>query len=931
MKLNLNNKIIIFTGFVIASALLFFIRDTSDKKVNQSIKFSQERGIGTEDNPYARIEFELLKTKNPLTDNIPYNIRQKELAFAKTLPVRMDRSRTIDWVRRGPYNVGGRTRALAIDKSDENVLIAGGVSGGMWRSEDSGGSWEMTTKPEDLHSVTAIAQDSREGHRSTWYYGTGERIGNSAEDASGLASYRGDGIFKSTDGGLNWSSISSTSSGTPEEDAEFDFIWTIKVDPTTGYVFVATYAGIFRSTTAEEVTDFENVLAPDDWNPNFTDIAISSTGVLYATLGSDGDGMPSKHGVWRSSDNGDNWHDITPDENDFPESYMRLVLDIAPSDDNSVYFIGNIASDEGPSNHFLWKFTSDGTDTGGSWENRSEFIPAISGLTGDFDSQAGYDLMIKVKPNNADIVFIGGTNLYFSTDGFSTSGNTKWIGGYSSANEGYDDYPNHAPDQHSLAFLPSDPGTVFSAHDGGISKTSDISEEPFVTWTKLNNGYYTTQFYHISVDPFGGDMLLGGLQDNGCYVTDQSSETAPWNLVTGGDGGFSVIKRSDPGDEILLVSTQKGNVNIIDEDNEIYCSLKPPDAEGMLFITPFVIDPNSTNTLFYAGGQVIWRNNNIDMSDENNYEENDEDECVATQWEELSSTNTNEEEESISALAVSESNLSHILYYGTSKGKVYKLTDANTSTSSPQNITGESFPENSYVSWISVNSSNSSEAMVTFSNYGVISVWQTSDAGENWTNISGNLEENPDGSGSGPSVRSSYIMSYEDETYYFLGTSIGVWSTDYLDGNSTEWELEGSSLMGNVVVSALAGRESDGLIVAATHGIGVYSTTLESWASIQSEAGLPEQFVLHQNYPNPFNPTTTIKYELFQSSRVTISVYDMLGRLVKALVNSMQEPGVRTIQWDATNEEGNRVSAGVYIFKLKAGNFIETKEMILLK
>ena len=76
MKLNLNNKIIIFTGFVIASALLFFIRDTSDQKVNQSIKFSQERGIGTEDNPYARIEYELLKTKNPLTDNIPYNISQ---------------------------------------------------------------------------------------------------------------------------------------------------------------------------------------------------------------------------------------------------------------------------------------------------------------------------------------------------------------------------------------------------------------------------------------------------------------------------------------------------------------------------------------------------------------------------------------------------------------------------------------------------------------------------------------------------------------------------------------------------------------------------------------------------------------------------------------------------------------------------------------
>ena len=72
---------------------------------------------------------------------------------------------------------------------------------------------------------------------------------------------------------------------------------------------------------------------------------------------------------------------------------------------------------------------------------------------------------------------------------------------------------------------------------------------------------------------------------------------------------------------------------------------------------------------------------------------------------------------------------------------------------------------------------------------------------------------------------------------------------------------------------------------------------------------------------------------MFQSSRVALSVYNIcLGGLVKTLVNSMQEPGVRTIQWDATNEEeGNRVSAGVYIYKLKAGNFIETKEMILLK
>ena len=138
-----------------------------------------------------------------------------------TEQLRLDRrigvSKT-DWKKRGPYNVGGRTRALAVDISDENVLLAGGVSGGMWRSTDGGQNWSKTTKPEQLHSVTTIAQDLRTGKNSIWYYGTGEYTGNSAIGGGNNAYFSGDGIFKSTDGGENWKEISGGSSGFPDTE-----------------------------------------------------------------------------------------------------------------------------------------------------------------------------------------------------------------------------------------------------------------------------------------------------------------------------------------------------------------------------------------------------------------------------------------------------------------------------------------------------------------------------------------------------------------------------------------------------------------------------------------------------------------------------------------------------------------------------------------
>ena len=118
-------------------------------------------------------------------------------------------------------------------------------------------------------------------------------------------------------------------------------------------------------------------------------------------------------------------------------------------------------------------------------------------------------------------------------------------------------------------------------------------------------------------------------------------------------------------------------------------------------------------------------------------------------------------------------------------------------------------------------------------------------------------------------------------------------------------------------------------------GVGLWSDTL-TFRTIflefdKEKSFLPKKFSLHQNYPNPFNPVTKLRYDLPQDSFVRVTVYDMLGNIVNNLVNTNQSSGFKSIQWDATNNHSEQVSAGVYLCKIQAGDFIDTKKMILLK
>ncbi|MGK7396759.1 MAG: FlgD immunoglobulin-like domain containing protein [Candidatus Cyclobacteriaceae bacterium M3_2C_046] len=886
--------------------------------------------IGNKENPQERFDYEMMMLVDPVTGKIPDQIKEKEVRFARKLPDRDSVNRTISarstrsleetgWEPRGPINVGGRTRALGIDIRNEKIILAGGVSGGMWRSEDGGLNWNKVTSPQSIHSVTCLVQDTRPGRQDTWYYGTGEFQGNSAR--GGQAPFRGDGLFKSTDNGLTWQLLPATGAGVQNKfNSQFQYVWNIAINPVNfnqDEVLVAAYGGILRSVDGgvswDAVIGKDLIDSPGDLNmslgSDYTEIAISSQGEMYAVLSEAANrtGQSADRGIYYSS-NGINWLDITPDQ--WPQNYQRTVMGIAPSDPNLVYFI----CDSEPYN--LWKFTKtafDGTRLTGIWQNLSNNVPRFGGRTGDYDSQGSYNMVIKVHPEDENVVFLGGTNLYRSTDGFSTRANTGWIGGYDTLKNSTI-YPGHYVDQHALVFYPSDPDKMLTGNDGGVQFTFNNMAER-VNWTSLNNGFITSQFYTVAIDHSQlNDVVIGGMQDNGSYLTLSPGADFDWHRILGGDGGYCAVSENAL---FYYFSFQKGEIyrTTINDRNKLssFARIDPVGAgqiqgQEFLFINPFVLDPNNNNVMYLAGGNQIWRNENLSQIPTGSQDPTD------VNWKALRESRVLNG--SISALSVSQQP-ADVLYYGSNLGEVFKLEPARSDDPVISNITSYQFPDEAYVSHIAVDPSNADRILVIFSNYNIQSLFFSKDGGATYEPVGGNLEENPDGTGSGPSIRWGQIIPLENNQWlYLLGTSTGVYSTTLLEGHNTLWVQEGASEIGNVVAPMLTYRSLDGTVVVSTHGNGVFTKKYQNVKPIDKVTSF-DAFRLSQGYPNPFSRQITFRYAIPQNDVVKATVYNPLGQEVRSLLWAFQYAGPNIISWDGTNEAGHQVNNGVYIISLE--------------
>tara|TARA_B100000470_G_scaffold80503_1_gene61981 strand:+ start:149 stop:1858 length:1710 start_codon:yes stop_codon:yes gene_type:complete len=161
------------------------------------------------------------------------------------------------------------------------------------------------------------------------------------------------------------------------------------------------------------------------------------------------------------------------------------------------------------------------------------------------------------------------------------------------------------------------------------------------------------------------------------------------------------------------------------------------------------------------------------------------------------------------------------------------------------------------------------------------------------------------------SVFSTNLTSYDIQSGYSQMVQVAFTPTEPIIYSSNFFVISNDS-------------EMDTLIVPVS-GVGIML------ARIELDAQLPHILVLYPNYPNPFNPVTTLRYDLPEQTHVNITVYDMLGRQVKTLINHTQDAGYRSVIWNAINDYGKPVSAGIYLYQIQAGEYISTKKMVLLK
>jgi hypothetical protein len=333
-----------------------------------------------------------------------------------------------------------------------------------------------------------------------------------------------------------------------------------------------------------------------------------------------------------------------------------------------------------------------------------------------------------------------------------------------------------------------------------------------------------------------------------------------WQKILGGDGIYSAIANTG---SFFYASTNGGQVRRLQVDSQgtiIRSTLVAP-AGTLTFRTRFVLNPNNSDMMFFGSSKedefrdennrllgFLWRNHDLTEIPDQSFNPTE------INWNVLENTRVSG---LITGLAVTTSNPSHRVYYGTgiiqdaaNVGRLFRLDDAHAGMPVPVDISSSAFPRTDVTS-IAVNPDDGDELLVVFGQHDVPSLFYSNNGGGAWVNVGGNLEQHPDGTGDGPALQAAAILPLIDgTTYYLAGGSTGLYATSVLDGDATVWVQEGMANIGYAPVEMLASRASDGLVAVATHGSGIFSANITDVASsVHQDPNRPNGFKLSQSYP----------------------------------------------------------------------------------
>ncbi|PKF74559.1 T9SS type A sorting domain-containing protein [Chryseobacterium sp. PMSZPI] len=825
-------------------------------------------------------------------------------------------ARIIDesWVERGPYNVGGRTRAIMYDPNDltGRRVFAGSVSGGLWVNQDPSvntNEWTPLSTFWANTSVVCMAYDPN--NSQVFYVGTGE---SSTGDAVGS------GIWKSSDGGTTWTQIFTipvtyTSNGI--RNGNF-YINDIKVRNNNGvsevyagvsgnYATNPTFlsgwqglnqAGLYKSTDGGVTfTKNNSLIANTTSNTGYSiqqiEIGIDNS-VWVSTRRSRLGNVNSGGRIFRSMD-GNTFNQVY---NVGSES-SRVNFTLSRTDANKIY-----ALMQGATSAERVRIARS-TDGGITWNATNDPSPVVQLPIGvdtsvpaaDFTrGQASYDLVIAADPQNDNIVYTGGINIFKSTDGGANwSQISKWTDGYGMANL---QVSNVHSDQHAIVFNPFNnyaTGQMMFGNDGGIYFAANKNNIASTTGFEMRNTRYNvTQFYSAMLNPTrtpANEQLLAGAQDNGSLWlqgTPQANNFLTSEVASGGDGMYT--EYDDQNNYRIASYTNNNHYLLTDVDDYYLLNITQAQRDGTgHFVNELALDRINDVFFSYRSGLILYRTTGLSGTPTS----------LSTDQITVGTAQSGEE---VSWLKVSPHTVtSTTLFVGTNLGRIFRVTNANTASYTPTLLTS---PAAGTISDIEFGA-NENEIIVTLSNYNVVNVFYSTDGGTTWQNKEGNLPDMP--------VR-TVLRNPDDPNEVLLGTEMGVWGTTNFLSASPVWASTTGNI-GNVKITNLDYRPSTRTVLASTYGRGVWTT--------QNTNTLGTIEVISKNniikiYPNPSKGFSHVRFDSSKYNTVDISIFDKAGRLVYTKKNVKSD-----------EEFGQKFSPGSYVLKAEhkgekvySGNFL---------